>query len=174
MKYITMIFMVLSLGCSLGGTGPGAVSPDQCAAYDEAYLGWSATSMVASGLAGAGAILTPIVQDNEDAVLGIGISAGILGALGTAAGLIANMYASRYTEMGCAGPLDIETTVLTEEGEEEVPTVELPVVPDPLPSVEPVPGLIPESQPEAPSEPSPDPEPVPETPADPVSEPVNP
>ncbi len=100
----------LAQSCGCLGFSPGAeVAGDDapldpaCEEIDNAYLAWTAVGSAASGLAGAaGGALAIWPDPTREESIGIGVSAAVLGVLGTTAQLLAGSYAQRYLER-CAG-----------------------------------------------------------------------
>lgn len=101
--YLTLALGFLMLGCL--GLQTQATEPDPCTGYDNAYIGWTATGAISSGLGGAAGGLAAVFQDEPDALIGLAVSSAVLGALGVAATFVANLYAQRYTER-CGGVLE--------------------------------------------------------------------
>lgn len=82
---------------------PTSVDPSwtahaDCSYYEDAQLAWQAVGVASAGLAGAAGTGAAIWSENEDAVLGLSVSAAALGVLGTVAGLLSGEYARRYSE----------------------------------------------------------------------------
>lgn len=97
--------LLLLCSCSLLGT---ATPTPRCEQLDNGFLGWSATSMAAGGLAGASgtaaaALAGAEVEDAEEWGIGLGVVGAVFGVLSTVADLLAGEYAYRFAAE-CGGP----------------------------------------------------------------------
>lgn len=117
-----LVALLIGSGC-LGLLGSRSVSPSayascpvgkvcdeatgvpssSCLELDNAYIGWTAASAAAAGLASAGSLASPFLADHEDALIGVSITDAVLGVLSGVADGIAGLYASRFVEW--CGPL---------------------------------------------------------------------
>lgn len=98
---LSLWLFLFVLGCGSLAT-QGVTYPESCQYYDSAYLGWSATSSAAAGLAGASATATTLVEglmdDPTDATIGLGVTGAVMGVLATVASMLAGEYADRFAE----------------------------------------------------------------------------
>ena len=92
-------------GSEVGGEESAPLDPS-CAGIDSAYLAWTAVGSAASGLAGAaGGALAIWPDPTREESIGLGVSAAVLGVLGTTAQLLAGSYAQRWNERCSGGEL---------------------------------------------------------------------
>jgi hypothetical protein len=83
-------------GCLRLQPKPTTALEVDCAALDNAHVGWTAASMAALGLSGAGGVTTA-AWDNQTGRIAVGSTSAVLTAIGGVFLWVGNYYSQQYT-----------------------------------------------------------------------------